>query len=285
MRWALRSACCCLAWCVLGTAAASEDGGSAIDGAARADDGGAAARWTAAQRELDRARAATRAQDLPAALHALQAAYSWWPDARLLYNLAQIERALDRPVDALAHYQRFLREIDRSEGDADFDRRISEAEQHVSRLRLLGEIEVVGQPEVEVDIDERPARVMPIVASVGRHVVRCRRGGLQVARDVEVEPGRRIRVEPDFGAMSKTGRAIQIARLPTTKEPIGISAPAPASARSPSHRPIYRRWQFWTAVAGALAGAGAVFLISRELGAPPPCPPMTLCGHPAAPGP
>jgi hypothetical protein len=122
------------------------------------------------------------------------------------------------------------------------------------------------------------------VVSVGRHVVRCRRGGLQVARDVEVESGRRIRVEPDFGAMSMTRRAIEIARLPTTKEPIGISAPAPPSVPSPSHRPIYRRWQFWTVVAGVLAGAGAVFLIGRKLGAAPPCPEMIVCGH-AAPAP
>lgn len=283
MRWASRSACCVLAWCALGTASASEDGGSPIDAAHGADAAGPPAGWIAAQRDLDRARAATQARDLPAALQALQAAYASWPDVRLLYNLAQIERALDRPVDALTHYQRFLRDIDRAGADPELDKRIPAAEQHVSELRLLGEIDVVGQPEIEVELDDRPVQGKPIVASVGRHVVRCRRSGLQVARYVEVESGRRVRVEPDFGAVSKTSGAIDIAHRGPSRQPIDISAPTPAPASAPSHRPIYRRWQLWTALAGFLAIGAAALIIGRELSAAPSCPAGYQCRY--APGP
>ena len=266
-----------LLFCSGSKAGAGEDAGAAARDEAHSVPADAASdKWAAAQRDLDLAQEASRAGDLLAAHRYLNEAYALFPDARLLYNLAQIERALNRPVDALEHYEQFLREIDRD--DRSLDKRIAMSKQYLTDLRRFGEVQVVTSAPVEVIVDGEPATAEPIVVLVGKHVVKVRIGGKETLRELEIQPGQRARIEPGTALASNPPASVRL-KAPNIDSQANIAERLRDDQPGRSvHRPIYRRWQFWATVGGVLAAAGATILISRSL-LPPMCPVMDECRH------
>ncbi len=272
MRWGLGL----VAWIVV-CGAGSEAGAGDDAGATARDEpvlgptDASPDRWAAAQHELDLAGEASHAGDLPAAHRHLEAAYAFFPDARLLYNLAQIERGLNRPVDALKHYEQFLHEIVKDDPSA--DKRIALSKEYLTELRRFGEIEVVTSSPVEVIVDDKPAATEPIVVLVGKHVVKIRIGGEETSHELNVQPGQRARIEP-----SNYPKIVKLTPTNGDSPPTIVAQPQESSAERRVRRPLYRRWQFWTTVAGVIAAVGATIFISRALRSPD-CPPDVDCRH------
>src|SRR5262249_18426965 len=120
----------------------------------RADSGGAADARAEAQRHVAQGLAEHGKGNLAAALGEFRAAYSLVLDPRILYNIAQEERALQKPVEALEHYERFLAEMKPAPAEPDLGRRIDTAEKAVAELhQQLGQLEIVTEPGVEVLLD------------------------------------------------------------------------------------------------------------------------------------
>lgn len=261
-----------LALSVASAAVAGEDAGAIPQDEPVLDGGDASPdRWAAAQHELDLAREAWHAGDLRAAHDHLEAAYASFSDARLLYNLAQIERTLHRPVDALAHYEQFLRDI--SEDDPSTDKRIALSKEYLTELRRFGEIEVVTSSPVEVLVDNEPATTEPIVVLVGKHVIKIRIAGEETSHELNVQPGQRARIEP-----SNRPRIAKLTPTNGDSRLTTVAQPRDNSADRPVRRPIYRRWQFWMTVGGVIAAVGATIFISRALRSPD-CPTNVVCVH------
>jgi hypothetical protein len=249
----------------LGDVARAEDAGADADLDARAG----------AERHLALGKAASDAGHFAVALDEFQAASGLLQTPRVLYNIAQVERALGRSDLALEHYQRFLSEIGSVPPEPDVPPRIKIAEGAIASLAAeVGAVDVGGDPGVEVLVDGQPRgrtplggplRVMP-----GVHELMFRRAGLEVRRPVRIAAGQRLRAE---GLRAPPPRSLPPAPAPPPASVAIRPLPQPAP-----RRPLYGRWYFWAGLGAlaAVAGMAAVYLSSPR---PPDCPPNATCIH------
>ena len=233
---------------------------------------------TLARQHMHQGLTKAAADDLTGALDEYRAAYTLAPTLKRLYNIAQVEHALNHPLEALGHYETFLEGARASNDSAELTVGIGNAEEAVTDLRAnaVGSIDVVAEPGVQVLVDGEPRGATPLAAPVdalpGVHSVAFRRGEREQKQQVEVAAGRRARVDGrlvlEVLAPPGTGSGSQ----PRTQGEgpnvvIHNSAPPPPPARPP----IYKRWYFWSAAALALIGGGvAIYAATPQR---PACPP------------
>jgi hypothetical protein len=164
-----------------------------------------------AQDEADRAQARAQfglgvqryeAADYQGALEAFQEAYRLAPHPTVYVNLANCYERLNRPLESLAHFERFLEE---AENPTRQQRR--EVETAIARLRaMLGELRLTIVPDgATVTIDGTETRRTPILEPLrlppGPHTIEVRMAGhLTARREVSLSQGETqrisIRLEP-----------------------------------------------------------------------------------------
>ena len=213
-----------------------------------------------AQTFLTEGTAAYGRGDYATALDKFTAAYRIFPSPKLWFNIGQANRDLGRPVEAVAAFDRFLREA----GDAPPET-LSEARRSAAELKTkLGQIKVTCATDgADVSVDGKPIGSTPlgelVWTTAGRHQVAVQRTGFSPAiEDVVVTAGK-------AAAVSFELRPID---LRPANAAGGGAAAIGGSPGGPERRPIYRRPWFWIA-AGVVVAAGAgtaAILATRESG-------------------
>lgn len=235
-----------------------------------------------AQSEADRAQAkALTAEgrqlyehgDYEGALRKFRAAIGVFPSPKIQFNIGQAYRGLARDVEALAAFEIYLSEV--RDGDpgirAEAERYVGELRQKVATVEIACDV-----PGAAVLIDGRNVGSMPldrpVVVSPGPHQVVVQRNDLAkpFLRAIEARAGEVVRLRAVLLTEQPAG-AVPIAlpdapASPTQGQPTpAIHRPSTAEGRADSS-PIYSRWWFWTAIAGALAAGAVAFAATRNDG-------------------
>jgi hypothetical protein len=217
-----------------------------------------------AQGLLSEGTAAYGRGDYAAALEKFTAAYTVFPSPKLWFNIGQANRDLGRPVEAVAAFDRFLRDA----GDAPPET-LAEARRSAAELKTkLGQLQVTCATDgAEITVDGKQIGSAPLGEMVwttpGRHQVAVQREGFSPAiQDVVVTTGKVATVDFEL-------RPIDL-RAANPDEP-GAGNVAVAPAAPPEDDPVYRHTWFWIAVGIAVAvGVGVgVVLATRSSGEAP----------------
>jgi hypothetical protein len=213
-----------------------------------------------AQTFLTEGTAAYGRGDYATALDKFTAAYKIFPSPKLWFNIGQANRDLGRPVEAVAAFDRFLREAGQAPPET-----LSEARRSAAELKTkLGQIKVTCPTDgADVSVDGKPIGSTPLGELVwttpGRHQVAVQRTGFSPAiEDVVVTAGK---------AASVT-LALRPIDLRLANPASGGTTPIGGAPGAPQKKPIYRRPWFWIA-AGVVVAAGAgtaAILATRESG-------------------
>jgi tetratricopeptide (TPR) repeat protein len=183
------------------------------------------------------------------ALDRFNRAYALFPSPKLLYNIAQANRELGHPVEALAAFEGFLAQVDKPPARlaADVRRSVAELQAQLGELQI--QVDVTG---AEVSLDGKPLGVAPLSDSVwvtpGAHEIAARKDGFLPAKKA---------------VDARAGGAEQVAiKLPPLMKVAAVSTePIPPHAVPP----IYKRTWFWVAV-GAAVVAGTVAAVAWTAG-------------------
>lgn len=202
------------------------------------------------------------------ALEKFWGAYRAFPSPKLLINIGAAYLELDRPVDALEAYERFLGAKDAppelfADARAGADRAAAQ----------VGQIEFDAPQGTDVTIDGLPAGKTPVGrvrVKAGFHRVRFvvpARGELDVVAEVK---GREVAVvRPPEEAPPPPVPVVVPPPAPVATPPPPAAAPPavvetrPAPPPAEPARPFYSRWWFWTGVAAVAGGAVAAVLLAR----------------------
>jgi len=173
--------------------------------------------------------------DYAAALNKFKQALAVYPSPKLWFNIAQAERDLNRPVEALAAFEKFLATADGpAAAMADARVAVTELRTRLSRLRLRS-----GERGLEVSVDGRTAGRTPFVSDVwvlpGTHVLVIGSGTTSASTTVTVAVGGTEEVVLPWISAKEPATAAPNppAPLPATPAtPATIAAPAPPSPAS-----------------------------------------------------
>jgi hypothetical protein len=199
--------------------------------------------------------------DAASALEKFQAAYDAFPSPRILFNIGQAQRDLQRPVEARESFDRFLTEATDAPADAVAEARRSLAELESKLARLNVQCWTRG---AQVSLDGRPLGTTPLAqplwTTAGRHQLTLRhRDFSPQIRDLDLPAGKIESVEIVMSPLAAPSRA-------SGRSPVSLTTSAEPSPVPRAHdSPIYTRWWFWTAVSVVAIGAGAA-LICRDPG-------------------
>jgi hypothetical protein len=205
---------------------------------------------TQAQALLREGTAAYGHGDYATALDRFTAAFRIYPSPKLWFNIGQANRDLGRPVEAVAAFDRFLREAEGAPPET-----IAEARRSAAELKTkLGQIRINTNDGAEITVDGKQVGSAPLGEMVwttpGRHQVAVQQEGFAPAiEDVMVTTGQVT--------------ALEIQLSPIDLRPAGSGADAAlvgAGDAGAEPTPVYRRPWFWIAV-GAVVAAGAVTAI------------------------
>jgi tetratricopeptide (TPR) repeat protein len=194
--------------------------------------------------------------DYAAALDKFTAAYAIFPSPKLWFNIGQANRDLGRPVEAVAAFDRFLREAEDAPPET-----LAEARRSSGELKTkLGQITVTCAIDgADVTVDGKPVGSTPlgelIWTTPGHHQLAVQHPGYSPAiEDVNVTAG-------DTTAVNVELRAIDL----HAQNPEGGGANVGDRAAADEGRPIYKEAWFWIAVGVAVAiGAGVAVLIASR---------------------
>jgi len=210
-----------------------------------------------AQSLLSEGTAAYGRGDYATALDKFTAAYKIFPSPKLWFNIGQANRDLGRPVEAVAAFDRFLRDA----GDAPPET-LAEARRSAAELKAkLGQIKITCAVDgADVTVDGKPVGSTPLGEMAwmtpGRHQVAIQRAGFSPSiEDVVVAAGKTAAINFEL-------RPIDL-RLANATGNAAVVGGAPAPAR----KPIYRRGWFWVGVGVVVAaGAGTAVILSSNHG-------------------
>ena len=199
-----------------------------------------------AQGLLSEGTAAYGRGDYATALDKFTAAYEIFPSPKLWFNIGQANRDLGRPVEAVAAFDRFLRNA----GDAPPET-LAEARRSAAELKTkLGQIQVTCATDgAEITVDGKQVGSTPLGEMVwttpGRHQVAVQHAGFSpVIEDVLVVAGQATPVSFEL-------RPIDLRAANPGKDGAMVGDGGAAS----ENKPIYRRTWFWVAI-GVVIGAG-----------------------------
>jgi hypothetical protein len=186
------------------------------------------------------------AQDYTAALQAFQEAYRLAPHPMVRVNMANCYENLGRPLEALAHFERFL-----VEATSATRQQRREVETAIRRLQgQIGELQLSIAPDgalVTIDSSEtrRAPLLEPVRLAAGTHRLEVRLEGYRTQhRELQVIGGRSERIviqlergadEPPRVAATTTARPTPAAS--TTTEPRPATEPLPTEPR-PATEPL-----------------------------------------------
>lgn len=200
-------------------------------------------------------------EDYSAALTEFERAYQLAPTAKLLYNMARIQRHQNNYVGALTNYQRYLAEG----GESVTEERKKEVEKEISVLKpRVATVEIsVNQADADVFIDDAP-----VCANLG--ATGCK-GKSPLAGPVFVNPGRR-KVSATKDGFSVAAQSITVAGSDSVKVNLDLQALAQEAKYDPG--PRNRALVAWGATALLTGGAvvtGVIALnasskLDRDLG-------------------
>ena len=212
-----------------------------------------------AQGLLSEGTAAYGRGDYATALDKFTAAYEIFPSPKLWFNIGQANRDLGRPVEAVAAFDRFLRNA----GDAPPET-LAEARRSAAELKTkLGQIQVTCATDgAEITVDGKQVGSTPLGEMVwttpGRHQVAVQHAGFSpVIEDVLVVAGQATPVSFEL-------RPIDLRAANPGKDGAMVGDGGAAS----ENKPIYRRTWFWVAT-GVVIGAGiaaGVLIATRSSG-------------------
>ncbi len=183
-------------------------------------------------------------KDYEGALAKYQQAYQIFPSPKIYYAMAKAEEKLNRPLEAVAHYEQFVAEVVE---DVNEDLRI-DAQVSVQELdKTVAVVTFAVQPEgATITIDDvelgtspygKPVRLLP-----GPHKYTfAKEGFVPIEKTVELAAG------------DKPAETVTLAaNLPAEPEPEIMPPPAPVR---PAGKPAYEKTVLWTGVGvtGALA--------------------------------
>jgi hypothetical protein len=176
--------------------------------------------------------------DVAGALEKFNAAYAAYPSPKLMFNIAQADRDLGRPVEALEAFEKFLAgAADTSlETVADVRKSVAELQRKLGRIQI--DCETAG---AEVSVDGKSVGVTPlpemIWATHGRHQVTAKHASAAPAiEDVEVT-------------------AASVSTVTMRLRPVAVSVATPASKAAPG---------FDLQAASRPSGAGEGWLLGRK---------------------
>src|SRR5262245_51185950 len=200
-----------------------------------------------AQALLSEGTAAYGRGDYAGALERFTEAYKVFPSPKLWFNIGQANRDLGRPVEAVAAFDRFLRDA----GDAPPET-LAEARRSAAELKTkLGQIQITCATDgAEISVDGKSVGSAPLGEMVwttpGRHQIAVQHEGYSPAiEEVAVETGAVATVDIQLRPID-----LQAANQPADAALVG----GPAADAEPP--PIYRRGSFWVVV-GVVVVAGA----------------------------
>ncbi|MEK6607030.1 MAG: hypothetical protein AABZ30_05145 [Myxococcota bacterium] len=198
------------------------------------------------------------AREWEKALEKFWSAYRAFPSPKILINIGSTYMELDRPVDALDTYEKFLREAPRNM-PGEF---VTEAKSGATKAAgLVGEVVVDAPPGTDVAIDDQPAGRVPIAllrAKAGPHKVTLDvpgRGKFDLLAEVKGRERTTVRLPPDERPAPPAPTPVAATVTPA----VTATPPAPAAEPAPA---FYQRWPFWAGVGVVVAGAvvGGVLL-------------------------
>lgn len=152
-----------------------------------------------AKQLLQAGQVALAAQDFPSAAQSLFGAYRLAPSVGTLFTLGQLALAQGRIVEAQDLMRRFVRDTAEAEGSPPVReaRRILALPQSPS-----GEVNLVGERNAVVLIDDRPVGVLPLplplLLPLGPHRVVVERDALRLEEGVTVLAGRTLELRCQF---------------------------------------------------------------------------------------
>jgi tetratricopeptide (TPR) repeat protein len=197
--------------------------------------------------------------DYAAALEKFTAAYQIFPSPKLWFNIGQANRDLGRPVEAVAAFDRFLREAEDAPSET-----VAEARRSAAELKTkLGQIAITCTTDgAEVTVDGKQVGSTPLGEMVwttpGRHQIAVQREGYSPAiEDVAVLAGKAAAVNIEL-------RPIDL-RAPNAG---GDGALVRNGGAAEESKPVYRNVWFWVA-AGVVVAAGVtagVLIATRNSG-------------------
>jgi len=172
-------------------------------------------------------------------------AYTLTQDPLLLFSLGQAYRLAGKPDKALAAFNSFLRSAGSTAGNSPKVR--AQIEKTATEIELLASSRFRSSPPAKIspeDTRTRPEVKVPSDQTLEPQAVE--------PAPVAVAPIK----EPEHPVLPKV--AVETPPREVSKSPgldlsLGQSAPAPAVE---GRKPIYKRWWFWSSVAGALAVGG-----------------------------
>jgi hypothetical protein len=196
--------------------------------------------------------------DVAGALEKFSAAYAAYPSPKLMFNIGQANRELNRPVEAIEAFQRFLAEATDASPEtiADANKSVAELRKKLGRIRIDCET-----PGAEVSVDGKPVGLTPlpelIWATPGRHQVTASHANTAPAIE---------NVEVPVGSVG----IVTMRLLPLTAAVIAAPVPAPEAAPEvklqnappPSDASqgwwLGRKWTWIAAGSTVLLAAGAI---------------------------
>jgi len=193
--------------------------------------------------------------DVAGALEKFNAAYAAYPSPKLMFNIAQANRDLGRPVEALEAFQRFLAgAADASpETVADVRKSVAELQRKLGRIQI--DCETAG---AEIGLDGKYVGVAPlpdlIWATPGRHQVTAKHASAAPAiEDAEVTAGSMTTVTMRLHPMAASVAS------PAPKAAPGLDVQAaPASSGGSEGWWLGRKWTWVAAGSTVLLAGGAI---------------------------
>lgn len=182
-----------------------------------------------------------KAEQVPEALAAFEAAYGFNPEPNLLINIGRAHFRLGHYREALDYYQRFQ---SKSPGADESVR--TRVEQYIAEAK-----KALDSAAPSPAPGAAPAAVSPVVSSVSPSVSPLVSSGSPPSGGAERPGEPSAAASPAAGAASTTeGAAASRAAVAAAPSP---AAPTDPGAR-PEGRPLYKKWWFWGVLGLVVAG-------------------------------
>jgi len=193
--------------------------------------------------------------DVAGALEKFNAAYAAYPSPKLMFNIAQANRDLGRPVEAIEAFEKFLAGAAdaSSETVADVRKSVAELQRKLGRIQI--DCETAG---AEIGLDGKYVGVVPlpdlIWATPGRHQVTAKHASAAPAiEDADVTAGSVSTVTLQLRPLA----ASLVASAPKAVPNSDVQATAPSSEANEGWW-LGRRWTWVAAGSTVLLAVGAI---------------------------
>ena len=193
--------------------------------------------------------------DVAGALEKFNAAYAAYPSPKLMFNIAQANRDLGRPVEAIEAFEKFLAGAAdaSSETVADVRKSVAELQRKLGRIQI--DCETAG---AEIGLDGKYVGVAPlpdlIWATPGRHQVTAKHASAAPAiEDADVTAGSVSTVTLQLRPLA----ASLVASAPKAVPNSDVQATAPSSEANEGWW-LGRRWTWVAAGSTVLLAVGAI---------------------------